>query len=55
MIAQYNDIKSVWQDLDLCYDKKWDYCYDSMKYTKQMGNDKSLCVFSKTKQGSGQD
>ena len=40
MIIYYNEIMTLWQELDLYYDEKWDCPSDNMKYMKQMENDR---------------
>ena len=41
MTFYYNKMMALWQELDLCYDKKWEYTNDNMK---QMENDR-VCAF----------
>lgn len=39
-IEYYNEMKGLWQELDLCYDDKWECKNDSMKYHKRMEGDR---------------
>ena len=40
VITYYNDIVTLWQELDLCYDDDWECSADSVKHKKREENER---------------
>ncbi|XP_073128544.1 uncharacterized protein [Henckelia pumila] len=40
VIDYYNEMRALWQELDLCYEESWECKNDSIKYQKRMENDR---------------
>ena len=38
--SYYNELVTLWQELDLCYEDEWDYQKDSVRYKKREENDR---------------
>ena len=36
----YNEMVTLWQELDQCYEEKWDSPIDSMQYMKRKEDDR---------------
>ncbi|KZV52593.1 hypothetical protein F511_24790, partial [Dorcoceras hygrometricum] len=40
VIEYYNEMRALWQELDLCYEDDWECKNDSIKYHKRMETDR---------------
>ena len=48
----YNEMKALWQKLDLCHEEEWDCPTDSVRHMKRLENDR-VCLLGWVEQGVG--
>ena len=54
VMIYYNEMLTLWQELDLCYDDEWDCPSDSVRYMKWMEYDRVYVLLAGLNQRLGQ-